>query len=152
VLGFLFLTAIYGFALFSMRSSSDIAYAFAFEKLVIVMLTGAAILFYHFSFYFSRIKPPKMLMPGLYLFLLVFIPLAYTGLIVSGIDTGPYGHVPIPGPLFALSILGTYPFLILAVVNLNKGYKASQSYEETYYIVLVNSSSSFSCLTSVGNP
>ncbi len=130
VLGFLFFTAFYGFALFSMRGSPDVAYAFAFEKPMIIMVTGAAILFYHFSFYFSRIKPPKMLMPTLYLFLLAFIPLAYAGLIVSGMETGPYGYVPIPGPLFALSILSTYPFLILAVVNLNKGYKASKSYEE----------------------
>ncbi len=128
--GFLFFIALYGFAVFGMRNSPDLVHALTWERLLLVATSALSVFLYHFSFNFSRIEPRRWVIQTIYLFLVVFIILTYTGLVVSGMDTDVYGYVPIPGPFFLLTVSGSYFFIILAVVNLVKGYKASQIYEE----------------------
>ncbi len=129
-LGFLIFMAVYGFAVFSMRNSPDLAYALVWEKVLLVATCTLSGFFYHFSFDFSRVKPYRWVTPAIYLFLVTFAFITSTGLVVSGMDTDMYGHVPVPGPLFPITVSGSYLFILLAIVNLVKGYKASRIYEE----------------------
>ncbi len=145
-LGFLYFMTLYGFALFGMRNSPDLAQALIWERPVLIATSALSVFFYHFSFHFSRIKPRRWVIPTIYLFLAVFTILTYTSLVVSGMDRDVYGYVPIPGPFFPLTVSGSYLFIILSVVNLVKGCKASQVYEERNHYLYIALGISFNIL------
>ncbi len=86
---FLLTMGLWGLTIFGMRSSphpDGMALAFMWEKGVIAVVLGVAVLFYHFSLLYTRTQAPWGLLPGFYLLWIVFALLSPFGLIVSGME------------------------------------------------------------------
>jgi PAS domain S-box-containing protein len=120
---FLFVLALWALGIFGMRSSPDLAHAFAWEKAVIIVGPSASVLFFHFTLLLTRAKRIKGLLPAAYTVMLAFVPFSGSGLIVSGMQLKPYGYAPILGSLFYPWILCIYFFLLIGAYNLIKSRK-----------------------------
>jgi len=124
---FLFVLALWALGIFGMRASPDLAHAFVWEKVVIVVGPSASVLFFHFTLLLTRAKRIKGLLPAAYAVIFAFVPFSISGFVVSGMQLKPYiepyGYAPILGPLFYPWILCIYFFLIMGAYNLLKTRK-----------------------------
>ncbi len=129
---FLFLLgmALWSILAFGIRSSPSPEHAFTWNKAIPITVVMASVTFLHFSFLYTRLKPRKWLLPGIYLELGILIVLSPTNLIIEGIGIDAYGYFPIIGPLTYLVTLSAYSFFILGVANFIKKYRVSTFYEE----------------------
>ncbi|MCJ7654511.1 MAG: ATP-binding protein, partial [Dehalococcoidia bacterium] len=62
-------------------------------------------------------------LPSLYLFCFIFIPLTATDLVFSGMQIKPYGYAPIFGPLVAPYMMFAYGLTLVVLRNFIKFYK-----------------------------
>ncbi|MFC1926439.1 ATP-binding protein [Chloroflexota bacterium] len=136
----LFLTSMgfYALVIYFMRASPDTASAYYWERFIIAIGPIASLLFYHFTFHFTRRKPPAMLLIISYLVAFSFAGLSNTDLVVQGMQVKSYGYAFIPGPLFAVYGACAYIFAVLGVYNLIRHFRSPASPEDknrTAYIM-----------------
>ena len=127
---FLFFMALWGMAIFLMRSSSDLVRALTWERLVFASVISASISFYWFIASFTDTKVHKLTFSPLiisYVFAMALIP---TNLIVRGMQSMWYGKAPVVGHLFFIYVLCVYVPLILGLLALIKHYKQSKINDE----------------------
>jgi len=123
---FLIGMGLWGFFIFMMRSSSNLADALFWEKFVFVAILSAALFFYRFTISLTGTRPTRQITYLLYIFYLVFICLIPTGLVVSGMQVMWYGKAPIIGPLFFPYVLCVYTPLVLGLMVLINHHKKSR--------------------------
>jgi len=127
---FLLGLTIWGIIIFGMRASPDIEHAYSWEKWLIPAGPFVSVLFYHFSVRYIATKIKDWLLPAFYLICVIFIPLATTPLVFSGMQIKPYGYAPIFGPLMFLWMLFTYLILLMALINFVRIWRTSTYAEQ----------------------
>lgn len=126
---FLLGLALWGFLIYGMRASPDLAHAFIWDKLVVIIGSFLPVVFYHFSIRYTHIKIHKHLLPILYAIGILFIPLVAMNLAITGMQVKPFGYAPVLGPVHALWLLFVYCVWIMAFINLLHTWR-SAIYEE----------------------
>ncbi|MFC1988017.1 ATP-binding protein [Chloroflexota bacterium] len=128
----LFLTCmgLWGAFIFLMRSSSDLAVAFFWDKFVFFAILSAAIFFYRFAVTFTGTRESKKLLYSLYFFYVLFMILIPTGLIISGMQLMWYGKAPIRGLLFFPYVIFVYVPLVLGLRMLVRHYRRTRILDE----------------------
>lgn len=136
---FLFGLAAWGAIVFCMRASPNTDYAFFWERWLIPLGPIISVLFYHFSCRYTAARAKGWLLFTFYFTCVLFIPIAVTPLIFSGMQVKPYGYAPILGPLMPFWILFSYTMLFMALLNLLRMRRISMDAEQrnraTYIIV-----------------
>ncbi|MBN2186426.1 MAG: hypothetical protein JW732_03125, partial [Dehalococcoidia bacterium] len=122
-------TAIWGIIIFVMRTSPDIEHAYFWDRWLIPLACLSSVIFYHFAIRYTATKTKRYLLPSLYLISLIFIPLAATGLVFSGMQIKPYGYAPIFGPASVPWMLFSSGLLIMALVIFIRSYRRSTQAE-----------------------
>ena len=115
---FLLSMAAWGGLLFMMRSSSDLAEAFMWEKLVIVDVTLISVLYLHFTYGFSRLASASWVMPLAYTLFGLVAAATFLGSTVTMMQVKSYGFAPVLGPAFAPFMLFTYGAIAMGALNI----------------------------------
>jgi putative nucleotidyltransferase with HDIG domain len=102
---FLFFMMLWGFLIFMMRASIDMAIALVWEKFAFWAILTASLFFYRFTIAVTGARPNKYFMYPLYFTYFVVLGLIPTGLVVSGMQMMWYGKAPIIGSFFPLYVL-----------------------------------------------
>ena len=122
-------TAIWGILIFAMRTSPDIEHAYFWDRWLIPLGSLSSVIFYHFAIRYTATNTKRYLLPSLYFISLLFIPLASTGLVFSGMQIKPYGYAPIFGPASIFWMLFSSGVLIMALAIFIRGYRRSTQAE-----------------------
>jgi putative nucleotidyltransferase with HDIG domain len=118
---YLFSMMAWGFFIFMMRASTDLADAFFWEKLVFGAILSASLFFYRFVLALTGFRPNKVFLYSIHAVLLVVLGLIPTGLVVSGMQMMWYGKAPVIGPLFIPFVLCAYvPIVRSAMILINQ--------------------------------
>jgi len=117
--------AIWGILIFAMRASPDIEHAYFWDRWLIPLAAISSVIFYHFAIRYTATRVKSWLLPLLYSSCLVFLPLAMTGLVISGMQIKPYGYAPILGPAAIFWMLFSYGLLITALAIFIRSYRRS---------------------------
>jgi len=120
---FLLGLAIWGVLIFGMRASPDIEYAFLWDRPLITLAQFMSVIFYQFSIHYTGTRIKSWIIPSLYLFCLVFIPLTIAGFVFSGMQIKPYGYAPVFGPLVIPHMVFSYGLILIALWNFIKFYR-----------------------------
>ena len=134
----LLVLATWGIVIFGMRASPDIEHAYSWDRWVIPLAPLMSVLLYHFSVRYTATKINRWLLPSFYFISFLFIPLANTNLVFSGMQIKPYGYAPILGPVAPFFLLSTYVISIMALVTFIRSYRTAFSAEQrnrTAYII-----------------
>jgi PAS domain S-box-containing protein len=127
---FLVSMALWCITIFGMRASSDLEHALLWERVVIVMICGTSVFFYHFTLLLTGIKSQRGVLFAAYLYLLFIVSIAPTSLALTGMQMEPYGYAPIPGAFFFLpGVLGVYSFAILGLINLIRACRVATDHK-----------------------
>jgi signal transduction histidine kinase len=121
--------AIWGILIFAMRTSPDVEYAYFWDRWLIPLGSLSSVIFYHFAIRYTATKTKRYLLPSLYLISLLFIPLAATPLVFSGMQIKPYGYAPIFGPASPFWMLFLLGVLIMTLVIFITSYRRSTQAE-----------------------
>jgi len=136
---FLFGLATWGVIIFCMRASPDIEHAYFWERWLIPLGPFISVLFYHFSCRYTAAKTRGWLLFTFYFICVLFIPLAATPLIFSGMQVKPYGYAPMFGPVMPFWMLFSYTMLFMALLDLLRMRRVSIDTEQrnraTYIII-----------------
>ncbi|MFC1902934.1 ATP-binding protein [Chloroflexota bacterium] len=126
---FLLSLSTWGLVIFAMRASPDTQYAYFWVRLLIPLGPLISVLIYHFAVRCTGRQIKRWLLPSLYGFCLLCIPLAATGLVFSGMQIKPYGYAPIFGPAMGVWILFEYGVILMAMLAFLRVYRNSQDSE-----------------------
>jgi signal transduction histidine kinase len=118
-------TAIWGILIFVMRTSPDIERAYFWDRWLIPLGSLSSVIFYHFAIRYTATKTKSYLLPSLYILSLLFIPLAATDLVFSGMQIKPYGYAPVFGPASPFWMLFSSGVLIMALTIFIRSYRRS---------------------------
>lgn len=138
---FLLGLAIWGITIFGMRSSPDVEEAFLWDKQLVALAPFISVVFYHFSVRYTSAKIKNWVLPSLYLFCFILIPLTATDLVFSGMQIKPYGYAPIFGPLVVPYMVFAYGLTLVVLRNFIKFYKSRPHAElrnRVVYIIIGN--------------
>ncbi|MBI4595429.1 MAG: PAS domain-containing protein [Candidatus Tectomicrobia bacterium] len=127
---FLTSMALWGLFIFLMRRAPSLSEALLWEKIALIPILFAPLLFYEFTLIFTDTKKNKRIMYPLYLFYIAFIGLIPTGLVVSGMKMARFGKAPIIGPLFFPFTLCAYVSIGLTLTALIRHYRRSTDRSE----------------------
>jgi len=116
-------TAFWGAFIFAMRASPDLEHAYFWDKLIIPPAGFSSVVLYHFAVRYTATKIKRLLLPFLYSVCFIFIPLAGTDLVFSGMQIKPYGYAPIFGPVIVLWMLFSYIVFIMALALFIRCYR-----------------------------
>ena len=133
----LMVLASWGIVIFGMRASPNIEYAYAWDRWVIPLAPLMSVLLYHFSVRYTATKINRWLLPSLYFIFLLFIPLANTNLVFSGMQIKSYGYAPILGPVAPFFMLSAYVISIMALVIFIRSYRKEFSAERRNRIAYI---------------
>jgi len=122
-------TAIWGILIFAMRASPDIEHAYFWDRWLIPLACFSSVIFYHFAVRYTATKTKRGLLPSLYFVCFLFIPLASTNLVISGMQIKSYGYAPVLGPASIFWVLFSYTILIMALAIFIRSYKRSSQAE-----------------------
>jgi PAS domain S-box-containing protein len=122
-------TAIWGILIFAMRASPDIEHAYSWDRWLIPLAAFSSVIFYHFAIRYTAANIKRHLILSLYFTSLIFIPLAATPLVFSGMQIKPYGYAPIFGPAAIFWMLFSYGLLITALVIFIRSHRESTQAE-----------------------
>ncbi len=108
---------VWGVLIFAMRGSPDTNHALFWERILVPLIILVPSFCYHFTIEYTGSRSGRWLLPGLYLISAALVPLAFTDLVVKGMQLRVYGYAPIFGPLmpFVFSII-----MLLSVLALKK--------------------------------
>lgn len=127
---FLTSMALWGLFIFMMRRAPTLSEALIWEKIALIPILFAPLLFYEFTLIFTDTKKNKRIMYPLYLFYIAFIGLIPTGLVVSGMQMARFGKAPIIGPIFFPFTLVAYVSIGLTLKTLIRHYRRSTDRSE----------------------
>lgn len=130
---------LWGMIIFAMRSSPDTAHALLWERVLIPVILIIPTVFYHFSVKYTGSRVPAWLIPGLYVLMVLSVPLAFTNLFVRGMQLLNYGYAPVMGPLMPLSLLLIQALSVLALLSFSRIVRTSPDSTErsrAVYIML----------------
>ncbi len=133
----LLVLATWGLIIFGMRASPDIEHAYSWDRWLIPLAPLMSVLLYHFSVRYTFTKIKSWVIPSLYASWLVFIPLAATDLVFSGMQLKSYGYAPILGPVAPFFLLYSSAIVIMALVTFTRGYKRAFSAEHRNRIAYI---------------
>ena len=141
---FLLAMGLWGFTIFGMRSSPhDVGgadLAFAWEKAVIAIIPGVAVLFYHFTLQYTRTRPPFAVLPVFYLTWAAFAILGLFGLVVSEMkeESLPGSYLGWSAEFTGLGsvyVAAAYVPVLLGMFTLASAYRHSMVLEEKNRII-----------------
>jgi PAS domain S-box-containing protein len=115
---FLVAMASWGGLLFMMRSSSNLADAYFWDKLVVADVALISVFYLHFTFGFSNAPSAKWLIRAAYSLFGVLAITTAMGLTVAGMQVKSYGYAPIWGPAFAVFFVVVYGAIMLGATNM----------------------------------
>ncbi len=127
---FLFFMTLWGFSIFMMRASPNMADALLWEKLVFLAILSASLFFYRFTVSLTGARPNKHFEYPLYIAYFVVLALIPTGLVVNGMQIMWYGKAPLIGPLFPLYVLCAYVPLVRSAMLLVKHHRRTRVIDE----------------------
>jgi len=127
---FILWLAVWGIVIFGMRASPDTAHAYVWDKLLIPLAPLIPVTFYHFSVCYTGAIIKRWVLPSVYGICLLFIPLATTDLVISGMRMAPFGYAPIFGPAASVWVFFTYGMFVMALLNFIRAYKISAYAEQ----------------------
>ena len=127
---FLLNVALWALLIFFMRASPDTGHALRWELAVTAVAFGTAVLFYHFTIAYTRIRLTRWPLVIGYLLWIIFAALTPTGLLDARVQVKPYGFAPVFGPLMGPYIFFINCFTILGSVNLIRGIRISSDADE----------------------
>ena len=136
---FLVSISLWALAVFGMRISPTPEQALPWEKVIMAVFALGAVSFYHFVLIFTRIENLGWRLIVAYFLLVVFIAMAPTRLLVSGMQEMWYGHGFLLGPLFFLYMFVFYGFVIISLFSLLRAYRRSvlpQEKPRYFYVAL----------------
>jgi PAS domain S-box-containing protein len=122
--------ALWGITVFGMRASPDVEHAYRWERGLMVLSPLISVLLYHFSIQYAGVRTKKWVLPFIYVIGFLSLPLATTGIIISGMQLATYGYAPIFGLVFPAWIFFNYLLFILALVNFVRTWRGSYYAEE----------------------
>jgi putative nucleotidyltransferase with HDIG domain len=134
----IFMTA-WGFFIFMMRASIDMATALLWEKFVFGAILSASLFFYRFAMALTGARPNKYFMYPMYISFFVVLGLIPTGLVVSGMQMMWYGKAPVIGPFFLLYVLCAYAPIVCSAQLLIKHHRHTRVIEDrvrVQYIII----------------
>ncbi|MFC2122153.1 ATP-binding protein [Bacteroidota bacterium] len=132
---FLISLGLWAFTIFGMRFSPTLERALPWEKAIFVVLPLVSVSFYHFILLFTRGRGKGWKLILAYSSILVVAAIAPTDLLVVKMREMWYGHGFIPGPLLYLHMFTYYGIVIIALVNVAKAYRLSESsLQKTRYL------------------
>jgi signal transduction histidine kinase len=140
---------VWNFLIFGMRSSPDVDRAVIWIRIHFVVGFAIYILYYHFTRVYTNTKGQKLTVAAAYSLLLITALLAPTNLLIQGIRLESYGYAPILGTIGKLLAMVGLPFLGIAIYNLFRRYKFSQSYEERNRLLYLTIAPLFPVLGSI---
>lgn len=108
---FLLGMALWGAAIFQMRSSPTLEGALLWDKLVVIDFAFIAVLYLHFTYAFSGIVPRRWVLPLGYSFAGAMIFPTVLGYTVIEMQRNFYGYAPVVGPAF-------YPLLVFIYLTI----------------------------------
>lgn len=125
---FLLAMALWGITIFGMRDSfPDHDRAFAWERAALAVIPFSSIIFYHFVHSYTRLRRSTRLLVAMYVLGVVAAVLAVTGQAATGMVVKFYGFAPQLGPGFLVTLLASYPPVILAIYDLTVASRRSDS-------------------------
>lgn len=122
--------AVWGVIIFGMRASPDVEYAYSWDRWLVPVAPIMAVLFYHFSVRYTAARVKRWLLPLLYIICFLFIPLAPTRLVLSGMQVESYGYAPTIGPIAPFWILLSYILPVMSLLLFIKSYMTSHNAEQ----------------------
>ncbi len=135
--GFLIFLGLWGLTIFGMRSSTTADMAYAWERLVFVIIPFSAATLYHFTVDFTDSPRGRRLVRPLYSLVAAFAVLASTDLVVKGMQLKPYGYAPVLGILFPIYVMLIYLPVFYSMVILIKKYRVAlgkEKYQHAYIL------------------
>jgi len=145
---YLFLLMLWGVFIFSMRASPTLEQAYFWEKTLMAVMPFVPVVFYHFAVSFIGINIRRWLLPSAYTIAVLFALISRTKLIMSGMETRPFGYAPVEGPAMIPLFLFCSAVMIMALHILWKSSRSSSSADErnrsTYIIFAI-------CIFFLGN-
>jgi len=141
---FLLGLAIWGIMIFGMRASPDIEHAYLWEKWLVTVAPFTSVFFYHFAIRYTITRINRWLIRFFYTICLLFIPLSAAGLVVSDMQTKPYGYAPIFGPAGSFNMLFTFGVSLLTLLIFVKAYRTSRQAEQRNRIAYIITAMVFS--------
>ena len=143
---FLLGLGIWAVIIFAMRFSPDTDHAYIWEKWLLPLAPITSVIFYHFAVRFTAPKIGKRFIRSLYIIGFLFVPLAATGLLVSGIQVKPYGYAPVFGPAMPLVLIFSYGILVMTLITFIRAYKTSDQTEQKNRAAYIITAMIFSCI------
>ena len=134
---FLATLGLWGLAIFGMRSSPSTDEAYAWERLVIAIIPLSAAILYHFTVAFTHSQRGRKLLLPLYFLVVVFAFLAFTDLVVRGMQLKPYGYAPVLGILFPLYTMLIYLPVLYSMFILFKEHRSALGKEKNQYAYIL---------------
>lgn len=135
---FLAVMALWGFTIFGMRSSPDLATAFEWERWVFVVIVSASVLFYHFTLVFTG-RRERGLLYVFYPSAVVVAVLSVGGLVATGMQQKFYGYAPVLGSAFPLYLAVAYLPIVMAwrmLWHRRRGLQAGEERTRVDYILV----------------
>ncbi|MCH8199082.1 MAG: hypothetical protein IIA54_03315, partial [Chloroflexi bacterium] len=115
---FLLSMAMWGALLYMMRSSTSLADAYFWDKLVVVDLAFTTVFFLHFTYSFAGLAPAKLVMPFAYGAVTAIGAATLLGFTITGMQLKPYGYAFIMGPAFIPFLVVTYTATVVGLMNI----------------------------------
>lgn len=134
---FLAFLGLWGLTIFGMRSSTGPDEAYAWERLVIAIIPFSAVTLYHFTIDFTNSAGGRKFLRPLYILVLAFSGLAFTELLVKGMQLKPYGFAPVLGILFPAYVLIIYAPVFYSMAILARSYRVAlgkEKYQHAYIL------------------
>jgi PAS domain S-box-containing protein len=146
---FLLGLAIWGVMIFGMRASPDIEHAYSWEKWLVTVAPFTSVLFYHFAIRYTATRVKHWLLPFLYIICFLFIALAATRLLVSGMQMKPFGYAPVFGPAGLFNVLFTLGVSLMAFLTFVRIYRTSAQADQKNRAAYIITAMIFSLLGAV---
>lgn len=134
---FLTCLGLWGLAIFGMRSSPTPEDAYMWEQTVFVFIPMSAAFLYHFIVNFVHSEAGARLLIPFYALVGIFVGLAPTGLVVTGMQVKPYGYAPVLGilfPVYALLVYGPMFYALVMLVRRHKVVFGKERRQQAYII------------------
>jgi signal transduction histidine kinase len=92
----------YGAIIYGMRASPDLSLAYSWELRIVGVIPLLSVVMCHFCLVFSEVRHYRWPILAMYVVAGAFIYPDFAPLVVSGMQTRPYGYAPVFGPLALL--------------------------------------------------
>ena len=129
---FLVALGTWGLIIFLMRDAfPDADRAYAIEKYALAAIPFTSIFFYHFTYAFAGLRRNRSVLITFYAIGIAAAILSLLGLTASGMVVKFYGFAPAITPLFGLVLLASYPPVALAIWDIRKAIRNSNTRRQT---------------------